>query len=734
MSAATLTLTPTELESARAHHAQNHLLQAAEFYHQALIDDPRNQPALLGLSLIARQTNQLQPALHMAKAALAAGPASALAWANLGDALIAIRHAPQAKAAFRHALTLEPSLAAAHYGLGNVLALEENYPDALTHFAVAAEHAPQSSECHFAKAFAQGKMGAHGAAIAAYRRAVQLRPGFASAWLNLGVGLVADGRGQLADHCYREALKVINPAQRANHPNWINACANTRISAHLNLGHLHRSRRHFPQAQKHYEAALAVTVENDSHLTAIRLAEVQVAFTYLHLEQKQFPQAWQALREAEATDRPNSEVPNARGILLLAEHATQADPNPYPSLIEEAIQAFQQAESLGHKTAPSNRGNALLRLSRCEEALAAHQTALERDPHHPGILYNLALTQLRTGDFARGWPNYEIRWQFREVHPHPRRFSQPRWQGETLSKGSRLFIYSEQGLGDTLQFLRYLSLVAERSPDTHLILEVQAPLVRLLTPYLTTLTKSCHPERFCHPERSEGFASSSPHPGLTAEILPHGHPLPPFTHHCPLLSLPAIFQTTLETVPAQIPYLHSDPQLNQQRATELAAIGNPNHHAIGIAWAGNPNYRADHERSTTLSTFLPLLQIPAIRWISLQKGESTRQIHQLQPNLRPDISLTDASSQDHDLADTAALIHYLDLVITTDTVIAHLAGALGKPLWLLLPWQSDWRWMQSQATTPWYPHARIFRQYSPGNWPELLDRVAHQLRKWRACL
>jgi tetratricopeptide (TPR) repeat protein len=513
MSAATLTLTPTELESARAHHAQNHLLQAAEFYHQALIDDPRNQPALLGLSLIARQTNQLQPALHMAKAALAAGPASALAWANLGDALIAIRHAPQAKAAFRHALTLEPSLAAAHYGLGNVLALEENYPDALTHFAVAAEHAPQSSECHFAKAFAQGKMGAHGAAIAAYRRAVQLRPGFASAWLNLGVGLVADGRGQLADHCYREALKVINPAQRANHPNWINACANTRISAHLNLGHLHRSRRHFPQAQKHYEAALAVTVENDSHLTAIRLAEVQVAFTYLHLEQKQFPQAWQALREAEATDRPNSEVPNARGILLLAEHATQADPNPYPSLIEEAIQAFQQAESLGHKTAPSNRGNALLRLSRCEEALAAHQTALERDPHHPGILYNLALTQLRTGDFARGWPNYEIRWQFREVHPHPRRFSQPRWQGETLSKGSRLFIYSEQGLGDTLQFLRYLSLVAERSPDTHLILEVQAPLVRLLTPYLTTLTKSCHPERFCHPERSEGcFFVAPPRP------------------------------------------------------------------------------------------------------------------------------------------------------------------------------------------------------------------------------
>ena len=239
------------------------------------------------------------------------------------------------------------------------------------------------------------------------------------------------------------------------------------------------------------------------------------------------------------------------------------------------------------------------------------------------------------------------------------------------------------------------------------ILEVQPPLTRLL---------------------------ASQFPKVT--VISHGGPLPSFTHHCPLMSLPAIFQTTLETVPNKIPYLHADPELTKARAAELANLGAPSlarplgqgwdqqHTAkIGISWAGNPNYRADHERSTHLETFLPLLKIPRIHWISLQKGESANQISELPP----EVSLHDGSSQDRDLADTAALVANLDLVITTDTAIAHLAGALGKPLWLLLPWQSDWRWMQQTLTTPWYPTARLFRQSSPGHWSELVQRVIHEL-------
>jgi Tetratricopeptide repeat len=509
---------------------------------------------------------------------------------------------------------------------------------------------------------------------------------------------------------------------------------NTQISAHLNLGHLARSRRDFPQAAQHYNQALALAPFNHP-----RHAEIQVAFTYFHLEQKQFPEARQSLQAAESADSdpPNPEIPNVRGILLLAEDT--ASPmrvpgrHPFAEKITESIAAFEQAEAMGHKTAASNRGNALLRLGRCEEALAAQQAAVARNPHHPGIRYNLALTQLRLGDFAHGWRNYEIRWSFREVHPSPRRFHRPRWQGEPLPRNSTLLIYAEQGLGDTLEFVRYLPLVMERlacpkenqgapsldcrgpqrqvfvvgvvemwdqqhhtpNGQASIILEVQPPLTRLLTSH---------------------FANSTP----TVQVIVHGDPLPHFTHHCPLMSLPAVFQTTPETVPNQLPYLHANLELTKTRASELSL----SHPAIGIAWAGNPNYRADHERSTHLETFLPFLKIPNIHWVSLQKGEAARQIAQLPPH----ISLYDGCSRDQDFADTAALVANLDLVLTTDTAVAHLAGALGKPLWLLLPWQSDWRWMQDIPTTPWYPTARIFRQSTLNNWPELIHRVTGELR------
>jgi len=724
MSAAVLAPTTTPLESARHHHAQGDLLQAAKAYRETLQSYPQSQPALLGLSLLARQSNQFQAALHMAQAALAAGSSNAIAWANLGDTLAALHQTIQAEPIFRHALRLDPSIAAAHYGLGNCLALRNDYPNALVSFETAARLVPNIPEFHFAQAFAHGQLGAHPRAIAAYRHAVTLRPSFASAWLNLGVELIADGRDNLAHLCYREALAS------ASSPN-------TQISTHLNLGHLARSRRNFPVAEEHYCAALALATRphqaSQPH-PAGRLAEIQVAFTYLHLEQKQFPQAWQSLQAAESANlQPaNPEIPNARGILLLAEESA-SPPMRVPQVstlrpgsganridpLHQAIAAFHQAEAQGHKTAASNRGNALLRLGLCEDALAAHRAAAAANPHHPGVLYNLALTQLRLGDYAQGWPNYEIRWSFREVHPHPRRFRQSRWQGEPLPENSALLIYAEQGLGDTLQFVRYLPLVAERltssteslgaphldsemwdaqqtPPHTQfrLILEVQPPLTRLLAAHFTNSK-------------------------VKVQIIRHGDPLPSFTHHCPLMSLPAIFQTTLETVPNQTPYLHPDPELVQARAAELSPI----RPAIGISWAGNPNYRADQERSTHLQTFLPLLEIPNFQWISLQKGEAANQI----PQLPPELSLHDGCSRDRDLADTAALVANLDLVITTDTAIAHLAGALGKPLWLLLPWQSDWRWMQQTLTTPWYPTARLFRQSSLDNWPELLHRVAAEL-------
>ena len=722
------------LVHARELHAQGNLRQAAEAYRQALFAVPfavhanpiANPGALLGLSLIARQTAQPLPALHMAQAALAANPRSALTWSTFGDALFALGHHSPAQCAFTRALALDPNLHAAHFGLGNTLAHQDKYPEALTHFTQASELAPHSPECHFAQAFVLGKLGRHGDAIQAYRRAINLRPSFASAWLNLGVELIADGRDHLAAPCYGQAIQAARQALRSGPDP-----ASTELSAHLNLGHLARSHRRFLQAQTYYQRALDL-----GKLYPHRRAEAHLAFVYLHLEQHHFPQAWLSLREAESADasHTNPEIPNARGILLLAEHAATT-PSPYIPLIEEAILAFERAEALGHKTAGSNRGNALLRLGRVPEALAAHQSSLARDPYHPGVRYNLALTQLRSGNFAEGWPNYEIRWQFREIHPRPRHFSQPRWHGEPLSgpfsrlinlefsekpadnsrlispESVTLFLYAEQGLGDTLQFFRYIPLVAQRLPNATVILEVQPPLQRLLAANLAS---------------------------LPVRIIASGDPIPPFTHHCPLMSLPAVFATTIETIPNTTPYLYpatdggapsfarplsegwegtKASRLAQSRPVPSATL------TIGLNWAGNPRYRADRERSTTLETFLPLFEIPGIRWISLQKGDPAAQLQQLPPHLRP----IDAGSADCDLAGTAATIAQLDLVLTTDTAIAHLAGALGKPLWLLLPWQSDWRWMQQTSTTPWYPTARIWRQSSANNWPELITRIGARI-------
>ncbi len=744
----TATLSPPDfLETAKTHHAQNHLLEAANAYRQTLESNPQSQPALLGLSLIARQSNQLQPALRMAQAALAAGPGHALAWANYADLLLAVGNLADAQSAYRRSLALDKTAAVAHYGLANTHALQEDYAAAYPHFEAAAKLNPAIPEFHFAQAFAHGKLGEHAKAIAAYRRAVQLRPNFASAWLNLGVELIADGRDPIAELCYTQAL----------------ACAtnpDTQISTHLNHGHLHRSRKHFAAAQAHYQSALNLAEAK----SPTRQSEAYVAVTYLHLEQNQFEAAHQALQRAESSqNQPNPEVPNVRGILLLAEQAMRV-PTVSPlrpgrrvppvsllrpgsdasssNLLTQAIQAFHQAELQGHKTAPSNRGNALLRLGRVEEALQAHQTALARDPHHPGVRYNLALTQLRAGNFLEGWQNYEIRWQFREVHPHPRRFPQPRWQGQPLPPTSTLFLYAEQGLGDTLQFLRYLPAVRNRlrglenpgapglasetgdSPTPQILLEVQPPLRRLII-------ESLRPQR-CHPEQSEGPASR---PAI--QVLSQGDPIPPFTHHIPLMSLPALFQTTPETIPTPIPYLFSPPHAGAPSLTPQLGQGSEEQipeqeqrsPRIGLHWAGNPNYRADRERSTTLQTFLPLLKLPQFHWISLQKGPATQQIAEIPPELRS--RLEDACSHDRDLADTSAVIDSLDLVLTSDSAVAHLAGAMGKPLWLLLPWQSDWRWMEDRPEnpgSPWYPQARLFRQSTPHNWPELIHRVAQELQ------
>lgn len=669
----------------------NHLPTLALRFQQALAENPLNIEALIGMSLIALASRQNASAAVMAKAATAAAPRVGMTWIALGQTLKADGRLGEAEAAYERALGLDfedplalvclgelrfatgqpaealaeflkalhrqPTLSAALMGAAHALAFLGRYPEALLRYREVLQSRPQSAEAQFSIAFILAQMGKRDEAEARYRHALLLRPDFAAAWMNLGCLLREQGRPLHAEAALARAIELRPDAPAG----W------------LNLALLKREQKRASEAEKHLCRAFSLDTDH---------METLIAWCQFRLAEKDPSGAWAWLRWAEVRRPSHPEVANMRGILLHSERR-----------FAEAVRAFQEAETLGSRAAASNRGNSLLEMGRFQQALAVHETAVSLDPESPGAVYNLALTQLRLGDWKRGWANYEARWKFREVHPIPLHFRCPRWRGQPI-EGRRILLYAEQGLGDAIQFCRYAPLVAARG--AHVILQVHEPVERLMHSLAAVLAGH-----------------------ITLARL--GVEPPAFDLECPLMSLPAVFGTTVETVPWTGSYLAADPELIGEPRAQTSRENHPPR--IGIAWAGNPRYKADASRSMNLRTLIPLLRTPGVQWISLQKGKAGEQLQML-----PDeIGVQDVGSQDRDLADAAACIAGLDLVITTDTSIAHLAGAMGKPVWILLPYLSDWRWMQDIETTPWYPTAQLFRQSAPGDWAGLLEGVTASL-------
>jgi tetratricopeptide (TPR) repeat protein len=339
-----------------------------------------------------------------------------------------------------------------------------------------------------------------------------------------------------------------------------------------------------------------------------------------------------------------------------------------------------------------NRALVLQDGHRWEEAVASYDRAIAINPEFADAQYNRSMAALFRGDFARGWPGFEWRWKNaqRLSIGALRNFQQPLWLGQESIAGKRLLLHKEGGLGDTLQFCRYAKLAAARGASV--ILEVQAPLLGLLA-------------------NLEGVS----------QLVASGSALPPFDSHCPLMSLPLAFNTTLDTIPACRKYLSSD-------AAKVAAwrerLGEPTRPRVGLVWSGNPNNPIDARRSLRLADWLP--HLPAeFHYFCLQR------------ELREDdAAVLDSSaiifSYDDDLLDfpnTAALCECLDVVISVDTSPAHLSGALGQRTWLLLPFTPDWRWMRDRDDCPWYPTMRLYRQKAAGDWNEVFSRVAADLQR-----
>ena len=666
-------------------------------YQRALERNPQQPEALVGMSLVALSSRQTEAALKMAAAAVAAAPQMGVAWVVLGQALKAAEQMEEAEWAYAEAIRMDgmdvlarlgmgelkiatgraseairefelalrrrPALVAAHLGLGNALALTGRNEEALERYEAALALRPRLPEGEFAAGFALARLGRTTEAEKRYRRALVMRPDFAAAWINLGSLLRDEGREPEAEAALRRAVEL--------RPDL--------ISGWVNLALLERDRRRPEAAEANLRRALALNPNQ---------VETLVAWSQFRAAERDVAGAREWMRWALARNAEVDEAVNMHGIVLHLERR-----------FAEAIPVFEQAEALGNRAAASNRGNSLLDLGRMEEALKAHQRAVELDPESAGAKYNFALTQLRLGEWKRGWAGYEARWKFREVHRRPRTFTKPRWNGEELH-GERVLLHAEQGLGDTIQFCRYAALVAARGGVP--VLEVQPAVERLM--------------------RSLAVVRA----GLAETAVMDASRLE-FDLECPLMSLPAAFRTKIETVPWTGAYLGADEALVREKRKQFPSVradGLPGLR-VGLAWAGNPKYKADAARSMRLATLVPLLRAVDANWISLQKSEAAGQL----ASLPDDIFVADGSGNERDLAETAALIATLDLVITTDTCIAHLAGAMAKPVWILLPHLSDWRWMEGSERTPWYPTARLSRQRVAGDWAEVVERVIAKVRE-----
>lgn len=579
-----------------------------------------------------------------------------------------------------------------------------------------------------------------------YRRVLQASPGQSIALNNLGALLEKELRPDEAEACYRQAI----------------ASAPANVDAHCNLGLLLHDAKRLDEAEAHYLQAIALQPD-----CALALGKLGL----LQLQKDEFAQAETTLRAALKCQPGNAETHMNLGVALYSQEKDECLPeaeaqyrealrlNPdyaeaknnlgvllqKADRLDEAETQYREAIKLkpDYRNAQGNLSNVLHAMQRYDEALVccknllrdepddldmvrglgyllrdmgrfeeaeqALRQALQHEPERIPDLFNLSLVLLAQGKWKEGWKLYENRygesehwgteagWHNRPVLPFPE------WQGGAPLSGKSLLVWPEQGLGDVLHFARYLPLLKARGV-TRLTVACPEPLIRLIGSV-------------------KGVSACVPFEEIKQ--------LPPHDYACFLLSLPWIFGTTLQTVPGNVPYLSVPDALVAHWKAKLPPDDASRKLRVGLVWAGDPRpdmphaNAIDRRRSMTAKAFEPLLRTPGATFVSLQKGETTRaQIADIAPDLRPFDPMGDVK----DFADTAAIIENLDLVITVDTSVAHVVGALNRPVWILSRFDACWRWLSGRDDTPWYPSARIFRQHTPGNWTDTLQEVQAALQ------
>jgi tetratricopeptide (TPR) repeat protein len=662
--------------------------EAEQVYLQVLETDSANADALSSLAGVYLALNRLAEARSAFQQMLRLRPKGAELHNDLGVVIAQQGKPIEATACFRQALELRPDYAEASNNLGIVLAQQGKLREAVLAYQQALRIRPDYAEAHSNLGLVLGSLGKLPEAIASHSQALDIKPDFIAAQNNLEAALAAQqqlawelagfrmNQWYLSDEAvaYNELGLALKAQGR-----WTEAITSFQEAlriradfpeAYNNLGVTFKDRGNLAEADESLRQALELKtdfMEANNNLGTVlesvgKLEEASACYE-------------QALR-----CKPDfAEAHNNLGVVLNKQ-----------SHYAEAMAHYQEALKLkpDYADAHHNVGTLLVDQGKLEEGLASYDRAIQLNPDDAEAHLGRAQAWLQLGDFERGFPEFEWRWR-RSVFP-PRPFPQPVWDGSSLA-GRTILLHAEQGFGDTLQFIRYAPLVKQRGG--WVIVECQETLAPLLA--------TC--------------------PGID-QLIVHGSPLPYFHTHAPLVSLPRILQTTLESIPAEVPYVSADPELIEhwRKAVDPTAG-----FRIGIAWQGNPGHTNDRNRSVRLAQFEPLAGLDGVRLFSLQKGPGTEQLTEV----RERFSIEDLASQFQSFQDTAAALKNLDLVITVDSAVAHCAGALAVPVWVLLPFAADWRWFMDREDNPWYPSMRLFRQPEPGNWDSVFVRVVQDLSR-----
>lgn len=448
-----------------------------------------------------------------------------------------------------------------------------------------------------------------------------------------------------------------------------------RADGFASLGFVFHLLKHFTRALASYEAGLGIEPDNTDLLNRQGAALLDL-------------------------NRPLEAIASLERVLATAPAHLDALGNYGNALIKlnrplEALAAYDRALAVAPDNAQllTNRAAALRRLDRPHEAVISARRALRVQPDFAPARFVESVARLTLGEFEAGWRGYEARWSVGQLASQRRNFTAPRWLGKESLKGKTILLHAEQGFGDTLQFVRYASLLRKRGAQS-VVLEVQGELVRLVS------------------------GSMLGRAGVES-VVAYGETLPRFDLCCPLLSLPLALATTLSTIPAEIPYLLPAAR-DICRWREILPQRRP---LVGLVWSGERSHDNDLNRSLCLKALLPLLDLPGIAFVSLQHGVREEDVGVLRA--RPDLSHIGENFAD--FADTAAALSVLDAVITVDTAVAHLCGAMGKPLFLLLPFAADYRWLRERNDSPWYPTARLFRQPKFGDWESVIGMLRTDL-------